>query len=311
VPAKEYSISDAGASADTFSSAGHKTLEKMWQFLSQAIFLEVSIHPKPGLVTRVNNGSHQDMSILTFAASSAVLCKSFYDLQEMGLSHRGTWPELLAKARRYGAAQELEMLRSTKNINTQKGIHFSGGILSLAAGAMIRDHEEGTTENICAAVRRLTEGLVCDELQNSRPARPLTAGEKLFKKYNITGIRGEVERGFPSVTGKGLPALKEAFLMGADLNDALVHALLALMAVAEDSNVVWRSGYDRLLRVQSSAAEILSAGSIFTQEGREVICRVEREFLRDKISPGGSADLLAVTIALYLLENGEFPVRIF
>jgi triphosphoribosyl-dephospho-CoA synthase len=286
-------------------------LEKVWQFLSQAILLEVSIHPKPGLVTRVYKGSHQDRSILTFAASSAVLFKSFYDLQEMGASHQGTWGELLAKARRYGAAQELEMLKSTKNVNTQKGIHFSGGILSLAAGTMIRDQVDGTTENICAAVRRLTEGLVRNELQNSLPPRPLTAGEQLFRKYNITGIRGEVEQGFPSVTRNGLPTLKEAFLKGANLNDALVHTLLTLMTVAEDSNVVWRSGYDKLFYVQSSAAEILSAGSIFTQKGRDIACRVEREFLRDRISPGGSADLLAITIALYLLENGEFPVRVF
>lgn len=38
-------------------------LQKVGQYLTQAILLEVSTHPKPGLVTRLSNGAHKDMSI--------------------------------------------------------------------------------------------------------------------------------------------------------------------------------------------------------------------------------------------------------
>ncbi|MDR2005929.1 MAG: triphosphoribosyl-dephospho-CoA synthase [Acidaminococcales bacterium] len=302
-------MNDSLASADA-SPAGREALEKMGRFLTQAIFLEVSVHPKPGLVTRFGNGAHRDMSILTFAMSSAVLSKSFYDLLAMGAAHEGALPQLFAKARRYGELSERELLESTKNVNTQRGILFSGGILSLAAGVMLKDNITASVENICQSVRALTAGLVERELCCLAAKRRLTVGELLFKKHKITGIRGEVEKGFPSVAATGLPALREAFGRGADLNDALAHTLLALMTVVEDSNVVWRSGYGKLPYVQAAASSILEAGSVFTGCGRSLLDRTAAKFAKDRISPGGSADLLAITVALYLLENRQFPVAI-
>ena len=62
-------------------------IAKVSQYLTQAILLEVSTHPKPGLVTRLSNGSHNDMSLFTFMMSSAVLGKAFGDLQDIGMIH--------------------------------------------------------------------------------------------------------------------------------------------------------------------------------------------------------------------------------
>ena len=47
-------------------------------------------------------------------------------------------------------------------------------------------------------------------------------------------------------------------LTSATINDALVHALISLMTVVEDSNVIWRTDYDTLLEVQRIAKNILS-----------------------------------------------------
>ena len=283
-------------------------LQKVGQYLTQAILLEVSTHPKPGLVTRLSNGAHKDMSIFTFMMSSAVLSKAFNDLQDIGQAHRGTLVELFCKLRSYGVGAEAELLRVTKGVNTQRGILFAGGIVSAVSGYAM--NMGLSRDALLPLIKEMAAGLVARELKNLDHAA-MTAGEKLYYKYGITGIRGEVENGFPSVVNYGLPALEDAFDKGATINDALVHALISLMTVVEDSNVIWRTVYDTLLEVQRIAKNILSLGSVFTEKGRMAIAETERYFLQRRISPGGSADLLSVTITLYLLEHKEFPNDIF
>ena len=283
-------------------------LQKVGQYLTQAILLEVSTHPKPGLVTRLSNGAHKDMSIFTFMMSSAVLSKAFNDLQDIGQAHRGTLAELFCKLRSYGVGAEAELLRVTKGVNTQRGILFAGGIVSAVSGYAM--NMGLSRDALLPMIKEMAAGLVARELKNLDHAA-MTAGEKLYYKYGITGIRGEVENGFPSVVNYGLPALEDAFDKGATINDALVHALISLMTVVEDSNVIWRTDYDTLLKVQRIAKNILSLGSVFTEKGRMAIAETERYFLQRRISPGGSADLLSVTITLYLLEHKEFPNDIF
>lgn len=283
-------------------------LQKVGQYLTQAILLEVSTHPKPGLVTRLSNGAHKDMSIFTFMMSSAVLSKAFNDLQDIGQAHRGTLAELFCKLRSYGVGAEAELLRVTKGVNTQRGILFAGGIVSAVSGYAM--NMGLSRDALLPMIKEMAAGLVARELKNLDHAA-MTAGEKLYYKYGITGIRGEVENGFPSVVNYGLPALEDAFNKGATINDALVHALIALMTVVEDSNVIWRTDYETLLEVQRIAKDILNLGSVFTEKGRMAIAETERYFLQRHISPGGSADLLSVTITLYLLEHKEFPRDIF
>lgn len=283
-------------------------LQKVGQYLTQAILLEVSTHPKPGLVTRLSNGAHKDMSIFTFMMSSAVLSKAFNDLQDIGQAHRGTLAELFCKLRSYGVGAEAELLRVTKGVNTQRGILFAGGIVSAVSGYAM--NMGLSRDALLPMIKEMAAGLVAKELKNLDHAA-MTAGEKLYYKYGITGIRGEVENGFPSVVNYGLPALEDAFDKGATINDALVHTLISLMTVVEDSNVIWRTDYDTLLEVQRIANNILSLGSVFTEKGRMAIAETERCFLQRRISPGGSADLLSVTITLYLLEHKEFPHDIF
>lgn len=283
-------------------------LQKVGQYLTQAILLEVSTHPKPGLVTRLSNGAHKDMSIFTFMMSSAVLSKAFNDLQDIGQAHRGTLAELFCKLRSYGVGAEAELLRVTKGVNTQRGILFAGGIVSAVSGYAM--NMGLSRDALLPMIKEMAAGLVARELKNLDHAA-MTAGEKLYYKYGITGIRGEVENGFPSVVNYGLPALEDAFDKGATINDALVHALISLMTIVEDSNVIWRTDYDTLLEVQRIAKNILSLGSVFTEKGRMAIAETERYFLQRRISPGGSADLLSVTITLYLLEHKEFPNDIF
>mgnify|MGYP000473659483 CR=1 FL=1 len=67
----------------------------------------------------------------------------------------------------------------------------------------------------------------------------------------------------------------------------------------------------RSCRLYSSVPEIFWLREVFfTDSGRRLLAESEELFRNERISPGGSADLLSVTAALYLVENKEFPVAI-
>lgn len=281
------------------------SFEKFSQYLAQAIALEVCVHPKPGLVTRQGNGAHADMSILTFAVSSAIVARAFWRFAEIGARHASGPRTLLSAVRAEGRAAETALLAATKGVNTQRGILFAGGVLAAAAGYLTRRRDAGAADLFRIAAE-MTQGITETELAHipSRSAR--TAGERLYHAYGITGIRGEAERGFPSVREIALPVLKTAFAEGASLNDACACTLLALMTCVEDSNVVWRSDLETLVELKQQAKEIQENHATIPEkiralEALDAFCH------KKNISPGGSADLLSVTIAVYLLEYGEFP----
>lgn len=272
----------------------------------RSLLYEVSATPKPGLVDRNNSGAHRDMDIFTFIDSSSVLGETFYQCTLAGIEHRDGIEKLLEAIRPFGIRGEEKMLAITKDVNTHKGLLFSLGILSAAIGYIYQKNlgSISSIEEICGQVKSMTKGLVERELKNKNLSNPLTYGERLYLKHGITGIRGEVSSGFETLRTHGLPLLKE--LMEAEkgsLNERLVQVLLYLMAYTEDSNILGRHDLATLQRVQRKAKEVIALGGIFSKEGAKAIEELDKWCIDNWISPGGSADLLAVTIMLYFLEG--------
>lgn len=275
----------------------------------KSMLYEVAATPKPGLVDRSNSGAHSDMNFYTFMASSSVLHFTFYECALAGLNHgQRNIRELLDAIRPIGARGEHMMFSATSGINTHKGLIFSLGIISAAAGYIYGRNNNMTIEpdEVCHIVTAMTEGITDRELMHIGKKEKLTYGEHLFKEYGIKGIRGEVEAGFPTVLTIGLPALEELMDDGsANLNDILVQVLLNIMTEAEDSNVIGRNGLEALEYVKTSARMALEAGGMLSEEGRKIIYKQDEEFIKRNISPGGSADLLAITMMLYFMKNHE------
>ena len=114
-----------------------------------------------------------------------------------------------------------------------------------------------------------------------------TGGERQYRDYGLTGARGEAASGFDTVRTVALPVLKQALAQGKSLNDAGLEALLALMARLNDSNIIRRAGMEAQAWVMEEARQ---SGDL-----REM----NRRFVRRRISPGGSADLLAAAYFLH------------
>lgn len=99
--------------------------------------------------------------------------------------------------------------------------------------------------------------------------------------------------------------LKLALAAGLSLNDALVHTLMNLMTVVEDTTILNRHGMEILLDVQKRAKCIMDIGGMLTDIGKRQIIALDEVFIARNISPGGVADLLVATYFLYLVEQKQ------
>ena len=275
----------------------------------KSMLQEVSATPKPGLVDRNNPGAHKDMDFFTFMDSCTSLVFTFYDCASEGYRFANPdYTQLLRKIRPIGIKGEDKMFRTTNDVNTHKGLIFSLGIIAAATALEYKINKTipMDTYNICEIIEGMTKGIVKKELQSLEGKASLTYGEKLFKEYGIKGIRGEVESGFPTVRSNGLPIFRKLMEDNkSNINDNLVQVLLHLMAVTEDVNILGRHSIKELEYVKSEAKRALSLGGIFTAKGRNKVLSMDKDFIEKNISPGGSADLLAVTLMFYYLETNQ------
>ena len=270
----------------------------------EAMLYEVSATPKPGLVDRANNGAHHDMDFFTFMSSAAALRGSFDAFARIGVQHQaGPLHEMLPALQQAGRTAEQQMFALTQGVNTHKGMIFSLGMLAGAAGRLAAQGETLTAEKLCRSVAALCTGITAAAYAGIREQGQLTKGEAMYLKYGVTGVRGEVENGFPTVRRAGLPVCRELREKGLAINDVLVGTLIALIAENQDTNILGRHDLETLQAVQQAAKDVLALGSVGTEAGRRAICRMDEEFIERYISPGGSADLVAATHFLYEMER--------
>ncbi len=270
----------------------------------QAILYEASCSPSPGLVSKVSCGAHSDMDYFTFLDSATSLINPLIRCTEAGLSTISP-QELFRQIKQIGQLGELQMLEKTSGVNTHKGTLFLLGICCAAGGKALFD---GTGFiSLPSIIKEMTSGLIERELSSrliefmNADNAALTNGERLFLHHKVEGIRREVQRGLPTVFDYSLGFYKANH--GLSQNHRLVQTLLAIMQFCEDTNILHRHSLDTLKEVQETAKQILSIGGVTTLQGLKAIEAMNEDFSKRMISPGGSADLLGVTVFLELLED--------
>lgn len=282
------------------------TPDRIGEIAERALLAEVAVTPKMGLVDRRDDGAHADMNYFTFVASAAALAPFFHRVANVAWSSDVGLGQLLSELRPIGIEAEQAMFRATGGVNTHKGAIFSMGLFCAASSWIVARGWNWSVETLSDVVAAMTSGISERELVLSPVSdrlNPRSAGERLHWEYGVTGARGEAEAGFPSVVSRGAPALREALARGADLNDAGVYALICLLDGFVDTTVLNRHDFATLELVHKRAAAIRSRGSVFTVAGRRLILESNELFNNAGISPGGGADMLAVTLACHFMEN--------
>lgn len=256
-----------------------------------ALVEEVYTTPKPGLVDLNNTGAHRDMTVQTFLYSAAALQPYFREMAELGR----TLPQeaLLPALRASGIRAEAAMFKATDGVNTHKGALFSLGILCGCAGRFLAMNRRPSAEDLCGLAADLTRGICARELGVGDE----THGQGVFRKYGARGIRGEAESGFASVRMYSLPRFRQELERGTEYGEAAVKALLSLISHVPDTTVLHRRGE----KIAAWAAE--EAARCLADYREDTVLELDRAFIRENVSHGGCADLLAVTIFLHRLET--------
>ena len=283
-------------SADTCLRAPPRSVsdpDALGAMATRALLLELETWPKPGLVSHVDRGAHADMDASLLRTSAKVLAPFFVELAAAGRSGA-----TMCELRQIGLAAESAMMRATGDVNTHRGAIFGLGLLCAAAGAL--SHEGATTGALGREVQRRWGTAISIDARSASDGRP---GADVRRRHGFGGAPAEAAAGFPTVYRAGLPALARGRLLAAsDQEAARVHACFALIACVGDTNLVHRGGVEGLRFAQAAAASFLGAGGVGRVTWRADAEAVHRTFTARRLSPGGSADLLAMTLFVDAVE---------
>lgn len=279
------------------------------KFALEALLYEASLSPKPGLVDPKSCGAHADMNYSTFIDSSTALAPFFTKYIDLGIKHDGSPSALFEKVRALGQQAETAMLRKTKGINTHKGANFSFALLLSATGKIMNDKHlqipfaKEDTADVFNYVKRMTKGLLLKDFAGLAQKKQLSYGERLYLEYGIIGIRGEAELGYPALKDNALPFLRKYY--NYDQRTMFLILLLRLMATIEDSNLINRGGINGWSNVQKQATELLQTLSINSSEKEleDALILFDQQLIEENLSPGGSADLIALSFFFGRLEG--------
>lgn len=240
--------------------------ETLGEMAENALLAEVHFTPKPGLVDEANNGAHRDMDVPLFERSAHALRPCFEEFVRLGI--QGASPAALQQA---GVRAEQAMFAATGGVNTHKGAIYSGALLLHAAGRLLSGEEEG---NLCELAAQTAAAI---------PAPTGTHGAAV--RAQCGGIRTEAVSGYPTAQA----VLRQLRQSGP------LDALLLSMSRLDDSTLWHRGGSEGAQLVRSRAADILAAPA---SEREARTRRLDAELIERNLSPGGSADLLAMAFFL-------------
>jgi triphosphoribosyl-dephospho-CoA synthase len=265
------------------------------------LLLELETWPKPGLVSHIDRGSHDDMDAETIRLGATAIAPYFHALADAGA--RGC---AMARLRVIGLEAEAAMLAATSGVNTHRGAIFGLGLLCAAAGARVAGWISPFA-SLGAIVARLWGGGILDG-----PVLLHSHGSRAHRRYGAGGARLEAAQGFPGVYEIGLPALRRgARAAPGDAEAARVETCFALIAALEDTNLLHRGGPSGLRFARHETRRFLGEGGVSAPGWRARARSVHESFVARRLSPGGSADLLAMTLFVEAIggNDNELSVR--
>ncbi len=263
----------------------------------QALIAEAELTPKPGLVDRRGSGAHDDLSLARMTQSAEAIEPFFASMAEAAAT-RPVNRLLREELGAIGREAEAAMFAITEGSNTHKGAIWILGLLVAAAGHS--DHH--SADNLAAIAASIAR------IPDIARLQLVSHGEIVQGRYGAVGARGEAIAAFPNVINIGLPSLRGARAAGRTETESRLSSLLNIMAALDDTCVLYRGGLAGLQLVKKGAAHVVKTGGPGTKAGTAALRELDRALLRERLSPGGSADLLATVLFLDCLDSTDIGI---
>lgn len=245
----------------------------------RALRMELDTTPKPGLVDRQDNGAHKDMDYALMSKSISALRPYLTRLAVE--SAKDIDP---AKIKEIGIEAEKAMLKVTGGVNTHKGALFCIG-LSVAAASNLAS----ATGSVQAYSFKELVSRVASEIPSARG----THGAEAKRSFKAVGALENARAAYPELFADWLPYYRSLEGDPFRCHKTLLH----IMTTLDDTNILHRRGAEGLAHAEAEAARLLED---FSESG---LSSLNKDFIRENISPGGSADMLSLTIFIESIIN--------
>lgn len=245
----------------------------------RALRLELDTTPKPGLVDRQDNGAHKDMDYALMSKSISALRPYLTRLAVE--SAKDIDP---AKIKEIGIEAEKAMLKATGGVNTHKGALFCIG-LSVAAASNLAS----ATGSVEAYSFKELVSRAASEIPSARG----THGAEAKRSFKAVGALENARAAYPELFADWLPYYRSREGDPFRCHKTLLH----IMTTLDDTNILHRRGAEGLAHAEAEAARLLED---FSESG---LSSLNKDFIRENISPGGSADMLSLTIFIESIIN--------
>lgn len=299
---------------------------RLAEVFSTSIILEALAHPKPGNVSRLSE--YEDLKFEHFMRTGIIAYKYFLEGVERG--YRG-WGDIVFGDLIYRLMSDVMQVIGT---NTCLGSSLLLMPLSIGAGRCIRAGSLALACVINEAIAAVNASTVYDTIyfyKAIRAAAPsylrksdetgdfvnvwdedyeaklLSKGHRLSEVLKFSSkvdiVARELTEGYRRSTAS-LEFLERRLKKHGEWERALAETYLALLRSEEDTVIKLKYGPRMVLYVKSLAEEVYDEVlKSRSGEWRHLLAVLDEEFKSHRINPGAIADIMASTIALYLLKN--------
>ena len=126
---------------------------------------------------------------------------------------------------------------------------------------------------------------------------------QIAEKYDT--ICSEWVNNYPITFDLAYPFLTKQMEEEEDLNHAILHTFLKVLATCPDSFIARKAGLLKAKEVSAEAGEILNLGGLVTSKGRQRLDEFDAKLRRSSnlLNPGTTADIMAAALALCTLAG--------